>query len=86
VSTYSAVTQTQGVSMLTTMGYRACMAVDNDWKCRTFDRADRSDTALQTTWATTLTTLGNEGWELVSVVQDPPATSANTYIFKRQRQ
>jgi hypothetical protein len=66
------------------IGYRACVASTGEWLCRQFESSDSSG-ALRTA----LATLGNEGWELVSAVDDPPGTSIPeglTYLFKRQRQ
>jgi hypothetical protein len=65
-------------------GYRACVATSSEWTCRQFESKDSSD-ALRTA----LATLGSEGWELVSAVDDPPGESIPkglTYLFKRQRQ
>jgi hypothetical protein len=67
-------------------GYRACMAASAGWNCREFPSAatDSNDT-----FGPTLETLGNEGWELVSVI--PPADEdrmrpvSGTYLFKRTR-
>ena len=65
-------------------GYRACVAAISEWKCREFEPADASTGSLRTT----LATLGNEGWELVSAVnEDPVASNPSgmlTYLFKRQ--
>jgi hypothetical protein len=67
------------------VGYRACVATTGEWVCRQFEPQDSSDAGLRTA----LATLGNEGWELVSAVDDPPGASIPeglTYLFKRQRQ
>jgi hypothetical protein len=63
-------------------GYRACVAGINDWACRDFSPTQSSNDALRTTFAT----LGNEGWELVSTVDEDPSfgTRGLTYVFKRQ--
>jgi hypothetical protein len=64
-------------------GYRACVASMSEWACREFAPTDSSSAALRTT----LATLGSEGWELVSAVnEDPTVTSpiGLTYLFKRQ--
>jgi hypothetical protein len=62
-------------------GYRACVAGINQWTCREFSPAGPSADALRTA----LVTLGNEGWELVSSVQEEDAPMhALTYLFKRQ--
>jgi hypothetical protein len=87
VTTHQRLYTGQGVpgGVLSTAGYRACLAAGGQWTCRDFDRADLSDASLTGAWATALTTLGNEGWELVSVVYDPQASLNPTHIFKRQR-
>ena len=65
-------------------GYRACVAAISEWKCREFEPTDASTASLRTTFAT----LGSEGWELVSAVNDDPVASNPsgllTYLFKRQ--
>ena len=65
-------------------GYRACVATISEWRCREFEPTDASTASLRTT----LATLGNEGWELVSAVQDDPIASNPsgllTYLFRRQ--
>jgi hypothetical protein len=65
-------------------GYRACTATTSEWKCREFEPTDASTGSLRAT----LATLGNEGWELVSAVNDDPVSSNPsgllTYLFKRQ--
>ena len=63
-------------------GYRACVAGMNDWACRDFPPTQSSSDALRTT----LATLGSEGWELVSAVDEDPGlgTVGLTYLFKRQ--
>jgi len=60
--------------------YRACVAGVEEWKCREFLPAGSSTDPLRTA----LATLGNEGWELVSSVQEEPAALYGlTYLFKR---
>ena len=77
------VAQTQGGWVYQHVGYRACVAVTNEWTCREFEPKESSEAALRAM----LATLGNEGWELVSVVdEDPNSSLALTYLFKRQRQ
>src|SRR4051812_17015411 len=49
-------------------GYRACVAGAADWTCRDFPATEIAGSALRTT----LSTLGNEGWELVSAVNENP--------------
>ena len=64
-------------------GYRACIAGKDEWTCRDFKPTDSTD-ALRTA----LATLGSEGWELVSVLdENPPNYSPHglTYFFKRPR-
>ena len=60
-------------------GYRACVAGRSEWTCREFPPTESSEAALRTT----LATLGTEGWELVSVVDDSETHSGLTYLFKR---
>jgi hypothetical protein len=62
-------------------GYRACVAGMNDWACRDFPATQSSNDALRTT----LATLGNEGWELVSTVNEEPSSGTHglTHVFKR---
>ena len=60
---------------------RACVAAVNAWDCRDFPAATGVDPA-----ATMLSTLGNEGWELVSVVPGEISGSPSvSMLFKRQR-
>ena len=63
------------------LGYRACVAGLDEWRCREFQPTISSTDALRTA----LATLGNEGWELVSAVTDDPNSnnSGLTYLFKR---
>lgn len=57
--------------------YRACRASGETWNCREFP----PESALQTM----LSTLGSDGWELVSVVNENPNNGSDlTYLFKRQ--
>lgn len=72
--------KTKSDHVTTQPGYRACVATSTEWSCRMFRPADMSNTALRTLFAT----LGDEGWELVSVVKEESATSGLTYFFKRQ--
>ena len=64
------------------MGYRACVAGLNEWTCRDFQPTRSSADALRTA----LVTLGNDGWELVSAVEEDPSVNPHglTYLFKRQ--
>jgi hypothetical protein len=63
------------------VGYRACVAGAAEWTCRDFQPTPSSADALRTA----LVTLGNEGWELVSVVEDDLNANARglMYLFKR---
>jgi hypothetical protein len=61
-------------------GYRVCLAASTEWGCRLFRPESVSDAVL----ATMLTTLGDEGWELVSAIKEEGPTSGLTYFFKRQ--
>jgi hypothetical protein len=80
---YHAVTETPGRSGYRWAGYRACVAASTEWTCREFE--DSSIAALRTT----LATLGNEGWELVSAVDERHEMNTIfgglTYLFKRER-
>lgn len=58
--------------------YRGCLAAIGPLNCRDFGGG--SDSAL----LVMLATLGSEGWELVSVVdEEDPARDGLTYFFKR---
>ena len=66
-------------------GYRACVAAPTEWTCREFQPTETPGDALRTT----LATLGNDGWELVSAVNEDPnlmSPMGLTYLFKRQLQ
>jgi hypothetical protein len=85
VTPYSVPHQISANSVQMRYGYRACVAATNEWTCREFQPTESSDAALRTT----LATLGNEGWELVSAVnEDRNVTSplGLMYLFKRQFQ
>jgi len=68
------------------MGYRACIAQISEWTCREFPPTDPPTDALRNTFVN----LGNDGWELVSAVEEFPSianqfgTNGLTYLFKRQ--
>ncbi len=77
-----------------TTGYRACVAEVSDWSCRNFERPSvtsrfpATGVALQPpadpALREVLATLGNEGWELVSTVDDTPDRDTGmAYVFKR---
>jgi len=69
--------------MQQTNGYRACVAGTTEWACRDFKPTESTDAVR-----TALATLGSEGWELVSVVdENPPDYNPHglTYFFKRPR-
>ena len=73
------------------IGYRACIAEDADWSCRSFERTvipppagvqwpNPANEAL----GEALARLGREGWDLVSAVDDTPDREAGmVYVFKR---
>jgi hypothetical protein len=64
------------------VAYRACVAATSEWTCRDFDSKENSNAPLRTA----LATLGQEGWELVSAVDETPSESIPeglTYLFKR---
>jgi hypothetical protein len=73
-----------GVIRVERPAYRACVATTPEWTCRPFEpdanTSVNSDDALRLA----LLTLGNEGWEMVSAVDDT-RDDALTYLFKRQR-
>jgi hypothetical protein len=56
-------------------------ATASDWKCRHFEVVEPNSVDMALTEA--LHTLGREGWELVSVKENP-RTGRETYFFKRQ--
>ena len=65
-------------------GYQACEAKPKAWSCRTF-KAAHPDDGLRDA----MTTLGAEGWELVSAVDEAEHLSypkGLTYLFKRQNE
>ena len=70
---------TSPTSVRQSTGYRACVAGSSEWTCREFPATASSEAALRTT----LATLGTEGWELVSVVDDSDTLRGLTYLFKR---
>jgi hypothetical protein len=90
VTPYHAVTETPGRINYRWAGYRACVAASSEWTCREFDADGSSNVALNVALRTTLATLGNEGWELVSAVDERHELNTTfgglTYLFKRQRQ
>jgi hypothetical protein len=63
------------------IGYRACAAAGGEWRCREFVSSESSGAEM-------FSTLGDEGWELVSALDvrwfDENRPSL-TYLFKRQR-
>ena len=68
-------------------GYRACIAATEVWSCREFaDQSDEPNGGPRTM----LATLGNEGWDLVSSLDERHETNSDfvglSYLFKRQRQ
>jgi hypothetical protein len=72
---------TSATSIQIRYGYRACVATAAEWTCREFPPTESSDAALRVT----LATLGNEGWELVSTVNEElESNKPLTYLFKRQ--
>jgi hypothetical protein len=72
------VSQQSGRMTYQRTAYRGCLATTGQLNCREFGGA--SDSAL----LAMLATLGGEGWELVSVVDEgDPALSGMTYFFKR---
>src|SRR5262245_47692889 len=66
-----------------TFSYRACVAAVNGWACRDFESRESPTEALRIAFVE----LANEGWELVSVVEEDKSFNASglTYLFKRQR-
>ena len=59
--------------------YRACRAAGSEWSCRDYPTPGAADAALRTM----LATMGNEGWELVSAVDEGEQYDGLTYLFKR---
>lgn len=81
VAPYGGPEQYKGRTVHSTfLGYRACIAASADWVCRDF--AQGNSDAVRNVFVT----LGNEGWELVSVGYDPQGLTAGTYLFKRPTQ
>jgi hypothetical protein len=81
LSSYSARVQALGRVEFRS-GYRACDAATPNWTCRDFEPTESSATAL----STALATLGTEGWELVSALDEDPESSYAKrlmYLFKR---
>ena len=68
------------------IGYRACVARINEWVCQEFQPTEPSAEPLRNA----LVNLGNDGWELVSAVEEYPSFGTQfganglTYLFKRQ--
>jgi hypothetical protein len=90
VTPYPANLATPGRINYRWVGYRACVAASSEWTCREFEADGSSNDALHIALRTTLATLGNEGWELVSAVDERHELNTTfgglTYLFKRQRQ
>jgi hypothetical protein len=68
-----------GVMIIERAAYRACRAAEADWNCRDFAPANGPDSPLRSM----LSTLGSEGWELVSAVAEENNRFGLTYLFKR---
>jgi hypothetical protein len=82
LSSYSARVQAVGRVEFRS-GYRACVAATPDWTCQDFEPTESSAAAL----STALATLGTEGWELVSALDEDPESSYGRrlmYLFKRR--
>ena len=68
------------------IGYRACAARLSEWVCQEFPPTEPSTEPLRNA----LVNLGNDGWELVSAVEEYPSFGTQfganglTYLFKRQ--
>ena len=68
------------------VGYRACVARISEWVCQEFPPTEPSTEPLRNA----LVNLGNDGWELVSAVEEYPSFGTQfgenklTYLFKRQ--
>ena len=68
------------------IGYRACVARISEWVCQEFPPTEPSTEPLRNA----LVNLGNDGWELVSAVEEYPVFGTQfganglTYLFKRQ--
>ena len=71
-------------SAMKPLGYRACLAGEAEWTCREFESKDNQDEALRRA----LSTLGSEGWELVSAIDETETLSypkGLTYLLKRHK-
>jgi hypothetical protein len=66
--------------------YRACIAGSAEWACRQFEPSNADPRGVDTALRGALSTLGNEGWELVSAVDESPDRDGGiVYLFKQQR-
>ena len=64
--------------------YRACVAGSSEWTCRRFEPVTRTSGDDDSALRAMLATLGSEGWELVSVVDNTPdGRTGLSYLFKR---
>lgn len=68
-----------GTTIVERQAYRACRAAESDWSCRDFPPGNGADSPLRSM----LSTLGAEGWELVSAVPEEDNRFGLTYLFKR---
>jgi hypothetical protein len=64
------------------VGYRACVATNDEWTCREFRVQDSADDGFRTA----LTTLGREGWELITPYHESADGTTRTMLFKRPLQ
>ena len=72
-------------SVVERLAYRACVAGTAEWTCRQFEPSTRDPRGTDTALRNTLSTLGSEGWELVSAIDEMPERSGGaTFLFKRQ--
>ena len=72
-----------GTTTVERQAYRACRAAESDWSCRDFLPGNGgADSPLRAM----LSTLGAEGWELVSAVPEEDNRFGLTYLFKRRVQ
>ena len=75
-----------GVIRVERPAYRACVATSPEWTCRPFEPDANTPVNSDDALRLALHTLGNEGWEMVSAVDDTPdKDDGMTYLFKRQR-
>lgn len=64
------------------VGYKACIAGPEEWTCREFKVEGSTDAGYRAA----LSTLGREGWELITPYHESADGTTRTLLFKRQLQ